>query len=440
MKTPGTKLTKVFWFFFSKKNCFLTFFLSAGIAAAQPNPALIAQGKYLAQAGDCAACHTAPGGAAFAGGLAIASPIGTIYSTNITPDQNTGIGAWSYDDFARLMRTGKTKQGYIVYPAMPYPSYSRLTDADLHALYAYFMLGVPPVAQADRRPHIPWPLSIRWPLHIWAWVFAPSPQPFVPAPGQDAEIARGAYLVEGLGHCGACHTPRALTLQEVSLTGDHPSFLSGGAPIDGWVPPDLRSDNVTGLGRWSVDDIVSFLKTGSNANTAAFGGMAPVIHDSTQYLSDADLHAIAAYLKSLPGTSDARYVYDNSETVALNSGDASKPGAKIYLASCDACHDSNGQGYAHAFPALAGNPVVVSDDPSSVINIILSGARRPVSEAAPSALVMPSLAWKLDDQQVADVASFIRSSWGNNAPAVTADQVARLRKVYKPVPDTELSP
>jgi mono/diheme cytochrome c family protein len=168
--------------------------------------------------------------------------------------------------------------------------------------------------------------------------------------------------------------------------------------------------------------------------------MAPVIHDSTQYLSDADLHAIAAYLKSLPGTSDARYVYDNSETVALNSGDASKPGAKIYLASCDACHDSNGQGYAHAFPALAGNPVVVSDDPSSVINIILSGARRPVSEAAPSALVMPSLAWKLDDQQVADVASFIRSSWGNNAPAVTADQVARLRKVYKPVPDTELSP
>jgi mono/diheme cytochrome c family protein len=437
MKTPGAKLTKVFWFFFLKKNCFLSFFLlSCGLASAQPDPALVAQGKYLAQAGDCAACH----GEAFAGGLAIASPIGTIYATNITPDQGTGIGSWSYDDFARLMRTGKTKQGYIVYPAMPYPSYSRLTDADLHALYAYFELGVAPVAQADRRPHIPWPLSMRWPLHIWAWAFAPRPQPFMPAPGQDAQIARGAYLVEGLGHCGACHTKRAITLQEVSLDASHPSYLSGGGPVDGWVPPDLRGDNVTGLGRWSVDDIVGFLKTGSNANTAAFGGMGPVVHDSTQYLSDADLHAIAAYLKSLPGGSDASYAYDNTETTALNSGDASKPGAAVYLASCDVCHSANGEGYAHAFPALAGNPVVLSDDPSSVINIILAGARRPVTQGAPSGLVMPSLAWKLTDQQVADVASFIRSSWGNDAAAVTPEQVAQLRKSFKPVPDQPLAP
>jgi mono/diheme cytochrome c family protein len=422
--------------FFQKSNCFLAFFLLPYVALAQPDPALVAQGKYLAQAGDCAACHTSN----FAGGLGIASPIGTIFSSNITPDQATGIGTWSYDDFARLMRTGKTKQGYILYPAMPYPSYSRITDADMHALYAYFMLGVPAVDQTVRRPQIPWPLSMRWPLHIWRLFFAPSPQPFTPAAGQDAQIARGEYLVEGLGHCGACHTPREITLQEASLTGAHASYLSGGGPIDGWVPVDLRADNATGLGRWSTQDIVYFLKTGGNDKTAAFGGMGPVVHDSTQYLSDADLNAIAAYLKSLPGSTSASFTYDNTETTALNSGDESKQGAAVYLASCDVCHSANGEGYRQAFPALAGNPVVLADNPASVINIILAGARRPVTQTSPSALVMPSLAWKLNDQQIADVATFIRSSWGNNAPAVTPDDVARWRKAYKPVPDTQLSP
>jgi mono/diheme cytochrome c family protein len=427
----------------------LTFFASAaviviagGSAMAQPdpNPALVQQGKYLAQAGDCTACHTNLGGQPFAGGLGIASPIGTIYSSNITPDKTTGIGNWSYTDFARLMRTGKTKQGYIVYPAMPYPSYSRITDADMHALYAYFMLGVAPVDQADRRPDIPWPLSIRWPLHVWRWFFAPGPRPFTPGPGQDVRLARGEYLVEGLGHCGACHTPRDLTLQEESLSGAHGSYLSGGGAIDGWVPVDLRSDNTTGLGRWSQQDIVSFLKAGANDKAAAFGGMGPVVHDSTQYLSNDDLAAIAAYLKSLPGSTGTSFTYDNSETTALNGGDESKPGAAVYLATCDVCHSANGEGYSRAFPALAGNPVVVSDNPASVINIILDGARRPITQNSPSALVMPTLAWKLNDQQVAEVATFIRTSWGNHAAPVTSDQVASLRKSYKPVPDHELSP
>jgi mono/diheme cytochrome c family protein len=434
-----SNLTKVFWFFFSKKN-YLLFVFFPCLAWAQPDPSLVQQGKYLAQAGDCTACHTSLNGAPFAGGLAIASPIGTIYSSNITPDKDTGIGSWSYDDFARLMRTGKTKQGYIVYPAMPYPSYSRITDADMRALYAYFMLGVQPVDQADARPQIPWPLSMRWPLHFWRMFFAPGAQPFTPAPGEDAQMARGEYLVEGLGHCGACHTPRAITLQEDSLTGAQASYLSGGSHIDGWMPVDLRADNVTGLGRWTQADIVSFLKTGSNDKAAAFGAMGPVIHDSTQYLTDGDVNAIAAYLKSLPAATDATFTYDNAQTSALNSGDESKPGAAVYLASCDVCHSANGEGYAKAFPALAGNPVVVAEDPTSVINIILDGARRPVTQTAPSALVMPTLAWKLNDQQVADVATFIRTSWGNHAAAVTPDDVARLRKTYKPVPDGELSP
>jgi mono/diheme cytochrome c family protein len=418
----------------------LAFAPMSAYAQPDPDPALVQQGKYIAQAGDCTACHTTIGGAPFAGGLGIASPIGTIYSSNITPDKATGIGAWSYKDFARLMRTGKTKSGYIVYPAMPFPSYSRITDADMHALYAYFMLGVQPVNQADQRPDIPWPLSIRWPLHVWRWFFAPGPQPFTPAPGQDAQLARGEYLVEGLGHCGACHTPRGFTLQEDSLSGASASYLSGGGAIDGWVPVDLRSDNLTGLGRWGAQDIVTFLKTGSNGKTAAFGGMAPVVHDSTQYLSDADLAAIAAYLKSLPGSTATSFTYDNSETMALNSGDESKQGAAVYLATCDVCHSANGEGYRQAFPALAGNPVVLADNATSVINIILDGARRPITQTSPSALVMPTLAWKLNDQQIADVATFIRTSWGNNASAVSPDQVARLRKSYKPVPNQELSP
>jgi mono/diheme cytochrome c family protein len=417
------------------------FLLSAGAALAQPDPGLVQQGQYLAAAGDCAACHTNVGGKPFAGGLGIASPIGTIYSDNITPDKTNGIGEWSYDDFARLMRRGITKQGYTVYPAMPFPSYSRISDADMRALYAYFMLGVAPVAQANEKPDIPWPLSMRWPLHVWRWFFAPGAHDFEPELGQDEATARGAYLVQTLGHCGSCHTPRDFTLQEESLSdAGHPSYLSGGGVIDGWMPVNLRGDATTGLGGWSEADIVSFLKTGSNAKAAAFGGMSQVVSESTQYLTDADLHDIAKYLKSLPASSNAAFTYDNAETAALNSGDASKPGAQVYLANCDVCHAANGKGYAQAFPALAGNPVVQGEDPTSLINIVLAGARRPITAGAPSALVMPTLGWKLNDQQVADVLSFVRSSWGNNAPAVTSDEVADLRKVYKPISEHELSP
>jgi mono/diheme cytochrome c family protein len=391
---------------------------------------LVAAGKYLAAAGDCTACHTNPGGAAFAGGLPIASPIGTIYATNITPDKDTGIGGWTYEDFARLMRKGITKQGYVVYPAMPYPSYSRLTDGDLRALYAYFMLGVQPVNQANQKPGIPWPLSM------------PAAQSFVPADGQDAATARGEYLVEGLGHCGSCHTPREITLQEVALTGtNHPSYLAGGGAIDGWIPPNLRGDVRTGLGAWREDDIVAFLKTGSNTNFAAFGGMTQVVHDSTQYLTDADLHAIAKYLKTLPGhNNETAYQYDPSTAKALTTGDASKPGAAVYLANCDVCHGSNGMGYSPSFPALAGNPVVAGTDPTSLINIVLAGARKPETAGSPSRLAMPSLGYKLSDQQVADVLTFVRGSWGNQAAMVTLDQVAQLRKSYKPMPASELSP
>lgn len=233
---------------------------------------LVKRGEYLARAGDCVACHTSEGGKPFAGGLAMKTPIGTIYSSNITPDKKDGIGNYSYDDFQKAVRQGIAKNGDTLYPAMPYPSYASVSDADMHALYAYFMQGVQPVSQKDRATDIPWPLSMRWPLAIWRHMFAPEVKPFTAA-SDDPVLARGQYLVEGLGHCGACHTPRAITMQEKVLNNSEgTTYLSGGsAPIDGWNAVDLRGNNQDGLGRWSTQDLEQFLRYGRNDHTAAFG-------------------------------------------------------------------------------------------------------------------------------------------------------------------------
>ena len=398
--------------------------------------ASIEHGAYIARLGDCVACHTAKGGQPFAGGLPINTPMGKIYTTNITPDQQTGIGQWTYDDFAKLMRYGVTKAGYTVYPAMPYPSYSRMSDADMHDLYAYLKSGVAPVAQANRENDIPWPLSMRFPLAIWRWVFAPTPQPYTPNASADADIARGAYLVEGLGHCGACHTARGVGLQEKALSGnDGTAYLAGGGAIDGWIAPSLRNEHGGGLADWSVADITTFLKTGRNTHTASFGAMNDVIVDSTQHMNDSDLHSIAAYLKSLQpkNTQAAAYQYDDTVSKELFSGQAKTAGAQIYVDRCAACHKSNGKGYANAFPALAGNPVLQTNDPTSAIHIVLSGGAQPGTATAPSMLTMAPYAQTLNDQQVADVVSFIQSSWGNHGGKATADQVAKIRKTATPV-------
>ena len=416
---------------------------ATGLAAAQAaTPAAngdreqIARGAYLARAGDCIACHTAATGKPYAGGLPINTPMGAIYSTNITPDPKTGIGQWSYDDFAALMRYGKTKQGYTVYPAMPYPSYSRMTDADMHDLYAFLMQGVAPVEQENRKVDIPWPLSMRFPLTIWRMLFAPKPEPFQAPANASTEVARGAYLVEGLGHCGSCHTARGVALQEKAMTNaDGTVYLAGGGAIDGWIAPSLRNEHGGGLATWSEADIAEFLKSGRNQHTASFGAMNQVVIDSTQHLNDQDLHSIAAYLKSLtPHTDNApAYSYDDTVSKELFSGQAKTAGAQIYIDRCAACHRSNGQGYAKAFPALAGNPVLQTQDPTSAIHIVLSGGAQPATRTAPSTLTMAPYADILSDQQVADVVGFIQTSWGNHGGTVTADQVAKIRKTAKPV-------
>jgi alcohol dehydrogenase (quinone), cytochrome c subunit len=415
--------------------------LFRAIQAHGTDPQQLARGEYIARAGDCAACHSAPKtGKPFAGGYPLGTPLGVVYSTNITPDKDTGIGAWSYDDFATLMRTGTTPEGHSVYPAMPYPSYARITDADMQALYAFLRNGVAPVKQANRANDIPWPLSIRWPLKAWSWMFAPVPRRVADVSAEStsssAQVGRGAYLVQGLGHCGSCHTPRGPALQEKALTdAGNTVYLSGGGSIDGWIAPSLRNEAGDGLGSMSQEEIVAFLRSGRNTRTASFGAMNDVVVHSTQYMTDADLMSIAVYLKSLPphkkGTEP--FAYSAAVATALYNGRVSTPGAQIYLDRCAGCHRSDGKGNGKAFPALAGNPVLQTADPTSAIHIVLSGASMPVTRTAPSAMTMGSYASVLDDQQVADVVTFVQSGWGNQGAPATAEQVAKVRKTSKPV-------
>lgn len=401
---------------------------SCSISAAEAD--LIKQGEYLARAGDCVACHTAKGGKPFAGGLPMETPIGVIYSTNITPDK-TGLGDYSFEDFDKAVRHGVAKSGSTLYPAMPYPSYARVSESDMQALYAYFMKGVEPVAQANKDSDIPWPLSMRWPLTAWRWMFAPAVEDYQAVAGSDPVISRGAYLVEGLGHCGACHTPRALTMQEKALSAqDGSAFLSGSAPLEGWIAKSLRGDHKDGLGSWSEEQLVQFLKTGRSDRSAVFGGMSDVVVHSMQYLSQDDLTAIARYLKSLPAVDpkDQPHQYDKQVAQALWKGDDSQRGASVYIDNCAACHRTDGHGYTRVFPALAGNPVLQTADATSLINIVLNGGTLPATHAAPSTFTMPAFAWRLSDQEVADVVSFIRGSWGNQGGPVKASDVADLRK------------
>lgn len=390
--------------------------------------ALVKQGEYLARAGDCVACHSTAGGKPFAGGLKMSTPVGAIYSTNITPDKATGIGEYSYDDFAKALREGVAKDGRNLYPAMPYTSFVNISDEDMRALYAYFTQRVKPVSQQNHDSDIPWPLNMRWPLAVWNMLFASS-QPFTPDPTLSAQENRGAYLVQGLGHCGTCHTPRGIGFQEKALNHHDSAYLTGGT-LEGWHAPNLTGNVREGLGRWSAAEIAQFLKTGQTAHVAAFGSMTDVITDSTQHLSDEDVRAIAAYLKTLaPSDTQSVAPADNSDTAAaLIRGDMRKPGAQVYMDNCAACHRADGKGYAGTFPALAHNSAVLSDDPSSLISLVLKGGKAPVTQQAITGLAMPDFGWRLDDKQVADVLTFIRSGWGNNAIAVKPDEVKALRE------------
>jgi alcohol dehydrogenase (quinone), cytochrome c subunit len=400
------------------------------LVAPAATPAIIARGAYLARLGDCAACHSIPGKPAYSGGLRMAIPIGAIYTSNITPDSNNGIGRMSLSEFDRALRFG-VAEGHSLYPAMPFTSYYNTRPDDVAALYTYFKYGVPAAAVPNRPNDIVFPLSMRWPLTFWRWFFAPSPKPFAASPGMDPQLAQGAYFVEGLGHCGECHTPRAVTMQvEATTPAGGAAFLSG-AVIENYFAPSLRNSGPGTLGAWSEEELAQFLETGANAQGIAFGSMSDVIIHSTQYMTPADALATAKYLKSLRNPDEApatRFSYDATEHLALKNGDAGKSGAMIYLNNCAACHRPDGVGYERAFPGLAGNPVVQAGNPQSLISIVLEGSQTPRTARTPAQFTMPRFAWRLSDKDVADVVNFIRTSWGNNASPVSPAEVAGTRE------------
>jgi mono/diheme cytochrome c family protein len=310
---------------------------------------------------------------------------------------------------------------------MPYPSYAKVTDEDLQDLFAWLTKEVAPSGLPSRKSDISWPLTMRWPLALWNLAFHKA-KPFEPEPARDAEWNRGAYLVQGLAHCGTCHTPRNFAFAEKDLDGSTPFFLSG-ASFDGQAPINLRGNDGDGLGRWSKEDLIQLLKSGRNPHSAVSGSMVEVVRFSTQYLGDKDLSAIAAYLKTLPAApgDHPAFTPDPATFQSYLDGSEKDPGGKIFMDACSACHRLGGQGAGTAFPGLAGNPMVLSRDPASLIGVILAGSRLPSTAAAPSNLAMPGFAWRYDDTEIAALASFIRSSWGNRAPPVLPGQVTDVR-------------
>jgi mono/diheme cytochrome c family protein len=393
-------------------------------AMAAPDGALIKRGEYLARAGDCIACHSAAGKAEYAGGLAIDSGHGIIYSTNITPDKQHGIGSYSEKQFADAVRKGVRADGTHLYPAMPYPSYAKVSDDDMKALYAYFQAGVKPSAYAPPATNMSFPFNMRWGMGFWNYFFA-SDAPFKAQPGWSPSITRGAYLVEGLGHCGSCHTPRGFAMNEKGLDSSASVFLSGGE-LNGWPVPSLR-----GLPRWDQAAIVDYLQTGRNQGAAVAGEMTAVVEHSTSHLSDGDLQSVAAYLKSLPPVAGSAAVKSQGrkETVAkLTAASNLTLGERLYLDNCAACHFVTGKGASRVFPELDGATVINAENPTALVHVMLTGARTPSTAKAPSVLVMPGFAKRLSDSEAAALATFLRQGWTNTAAAVSEKDVKRVRE------------
>jgi len=413
--------------------------VTASVAQAASPPELINKGEYVARAGDCIVCHTGPREKEFAGGLKMGTPVGPIYTTNITPDKETGIGNYTFEDFDRAMRKGIAKDGHRLFPAMPFPSYANMTEDDMKALYAYFMEGVKPVKRANTAHELPWPINGGWMLDTglaaWSALFV-HVEPYKADPNKDAVWNRGAYLVEGLGHCGSCHTPRGIFFQEKAMNSTESAFLSG-AELDYWSASNLRGEVGDGLGAWTEADVAQFLKTGRTAHTTAFGTMIDVINYSTQYMTDADLAAMANYIKSLPAGSrkNQPFTYDTATEAKLTKPGPKTAGEQIYVQRCSGCHGLDGKGSGSHVGPLAGNSAILDANPASLINVTLNGSQRIVLDGQPDPYRMVPFRESLTDQQVADVVTFIRGAWGNTAGAAKASDVETIRKFTDPAND-----
>jgi mono/diheme cytochrome c family protein len=390
-----------------------------GVPSVAIDPAIVAKGEYLARAGDCVACHTAPEGATFAGGRAMPTPFGTLYTSNITPDRSTGIGNWSADDFYKTMHNGRFPDGGLLYPAMPFGSYTKVTREDSDAIFAYLQT-VAPIKQKDREHELSFPYNNRSLVLGWRTLFFTEGE-FRRNEDKSEDWNRGAYLVEGLGHCGMCHTP----INALGGSSESEAFKGGLIPMQNWYAPSLTSNKEAGLGDWSIKDITDLLQKGVSARGAVYGPMAEVVYNSLQYLDDEDIRAMAVYLKSIaldaPQPPTSRL--PRSEGSLLIS-----LGKTVYDGECASCHGSTGEGKPPHYPPLAGNQSIQMDSSVNAIRMVLNGGYAPGTKANPMPHGMPPFAVSLSDNEVAAVVSYIRTSWGNRGTPVSADEANELRK------------
>lgn len=381
---------------------------------------LVQRGRYLALAGNCASCHTAPGGEAMAGGLAFDTPFGRIYSTNITSSEESGIGRWNEAQFRDALRKGIRPDGTHLYPVFPYTAYNKITDQDAGALFAY-LKTVAPVEQSATQNELSFPFNQRWLMGLWKAFFFDEAR-YATNPRETEEWNRGAYLVEAFGHCSACHTPRnflGAERESLRMTGGTYSDRVTSGEIKAWSAPNITS-STTGLANWSVEDLYAYLKQGQNEHLATSGPMNEVIMNSTRHLTEPDVRAMAVYLKSLPAVEGEMNALADEQTKAV--------GASLYDIHCGTCHLPTGLGGVDTGPRLAGfSPVVQAVDPASMINILLYGPQLPEPRLPSDWQHMEPYEDTLTDEEVASVASYVRSAWGNRAGKVTPEQVAKQR-------------
>ena len=385
---------------------------SGSAAGAAAGPEQVARGAYLARAGNCRDCHTPRGAAPYSGGRGIPTPFGTVYSSNLTPDLQTGIGAWSAADFRRALHNGRSRDGRLLYPAFPYDAYTRISAADADALFAY-LRSLPAVAQPNRPHALRFPYDTQAALAVWRALFF-RPARFEPDATRPPDWNRGAYLVQGLGHCAACHAERNL----LGATRDAAGLGGGLIPLQNWYAPPLRTAQPGAL--------AALLQTGRSDSAALLGPMAEVVLHSTQHLDAADLRAMAVYLQSLPASPPMDVPAVSATAAQRTQGEA------LYRDHCSGCHGEHGQGVPGAYLPLAGNPAVLRPTPANLVQVVLGGAFAASTAGNPRPFGMPPFATALSDEEIAAVLSHVRSAWGNQAGAVKALDVQRYRDSVRP--------
>lgn len=379
----------------------------------------INRGEYLARAGDCVACHVAPGGKPFAGGRAMPTPFGDLYVPNITPDDETGIGLWTAADFYRMMHTGISRDGTLLYPAMPFASYTKVTREDSDSIFAYLQ-SVPPVHQKNKPHELRFPYNQRDLLLGWRALYLKEGE-YVSDEKQTAQWNRGAYLVQGLGHCTMCHT----AINALGGSSESKAFEGGMIPNQNWYAPSLTSNREAGLGDWSIKDISDLLQTGISQRGTVYGPMAEVVYNSLQHLSDDDVEAMAVYLKALAARDSEPPIPDSARLVAPH---VMELGRHVYAKQCAVCHGDEGKGQPPLYPPLAGNQSIVMASPVNSIRMVLNGGYPPGTAKNPRPHGMPPFAQLLKDDEVAAVLTYVRVAWGNLGTPVTPAQANELRK------------